>query len=60
MTLIEHYNTALACGEIINDPVQRQMLEYFQRLVDELHAVKRSWFHYGQKKHCKGFIFMGL
>ncbi|WP_133128304.1 cell division protein ZapE [Legionella nagasakiensis] len=59
MTLIEQYNSALACGAITDDPVQRQMLEHFQRLVDELHAAKRSWFRYGKKKTWQGIYLYG-
>lgn len=57
MILIEHYEAAIARGDIADDPAQRQILFSMQRLVDEL-AKPKPWFPW-RKEKIKGIYLHG-
>jgi len=60
MNLISNYDAAIAKGEIIDDPVQREILQPMQRLAVELaNTTQQSWFSWLQKKTIKGLYIYG-
>jgi len=58
MTLLEHYNAAIARGEINDDPLQREVLTQLQKLAYDLEQEQSSWFSWG-KKSIKGAYIYG-
>ena len=59
MTLISHYDAAIASGDIQDDLRQRQVLLSMQRLAEELQMPKRSWFHRRHKQQVLGLYIHG-
>ncbi|MFA6303536.1 MAG: cell division protein ZapE [Legionella sp.] len=53
------YQQAITGGAINDDPCQREILVYLQRLADELQAHKPSWFHWRRKPNIKGLYIYG-
>lgn len=47
MILLEHYERAVAWGDIQDNPAQRQILLAMQRIIDELQKSKQAWFPRG-------------
>lgn len=43
MTLLAKYQAAVACGEINDSPLQREVLMSMQRVVDDFDRVNSSW-----------------
>lgn len=59
MTLITQYETAVARGEIVDDSLQRDILQHFQRLTEEI-KIKLLMVLSLRKSRVKGYIFMVL
>ena len=59
MSLLIQYEAAIERGEISDDPYQRELLVPMQRLIDELHTSKSSWFYWGYKKAINGLYIYG-
>ena len=59
MKLIEHYEKAVNCAEIRDDPAQREVIKQMQRLADELMVTKPSWFNCWRKNSVKGLYLHG-
>lgn len=59
MTLVQHYEEAIARGEINDDPLQREMLIPLQRLADELNESRSAWFSWLSKSSIKGVYIYG-
>lgn len=59
MNLLAHYAKAVAKGELIEDPLQQEILQKMQRLADELWAHKESWFPWWRKNIIKGIYLYG-
>ncbi|KTD58518.1 ATPase [Legionella sainthelensi] len=59
MTLINQYETAVARGEIVDDPLQRDILQHFQRLTEEIKKSNSSWFYPWRKSRVKGIYLYG-
>lgn len=59
MSLIDHYDEAVACAEINDDPAQREVIKRMQRVADELTLPRLSWFNCWYKKPVKGLYLHG-
>ena len=59
MILIEHYDAAIARGDINNDPAQREVIIHLQRVMDELAASQHSWLKWWHKHQGKGLYLYG-
>lgn len=59
MTLIEHYDAAIARDEINNDLAQRDVIAHLQRVIDELGASQYSWLKWWHKNQVKGLYLYG-
>lgn len=58
MTLLDHYDGAIAKGELVNDQLQRQVLMTFEQLAQALQRTKTSWFSW-RKKSIQGVYLYG-
>ncbi|WP_028388229.1 cell division protein ZapE [Legionella fairfieldensis] len=59
MTLIEHYEAAIALGDIEDDKEQRQVLLSMQRVLDDLDKPVSSWFPRRRKRLIRGVYLYG-
>lgn len=59
MKLIDFYEQEVNSGVLIDDPLQREVLGYLQRLTDELHQQHTSWFPWRRKNAIKGIYLYG-
>jgi cell division protein ZapE len=59
MTLIDHYEAAIHRGEINDDPLQRALLVYMDRLANDLKKANGSWFSRIWKPHIQGLYIYG-
>lgn len=59
MTLTVEYNNAIARGEIHDDPLQRDVLQSFQRLADALERPRHRWFRRLSKENILGLYLYG-
>jgi cell division protein ZapE len=59
MTLLDDYGQKVALGEIEDDKAQRQVIAELQRVVDELAALKASWFSFKRKQPVQGLYLYG-
>ncbi len=59
MSLIEQYEAIVQRGEIDNDPLQRELLTYMQRLANELSQSESSWWHWWRNNSIKGLYIYG-
>ncbi len=58
MRLVESYNAAIKQGDIQDDRVQRQLLNAFQQVTDEIKKVQK-WYHFGRRLQVKGLYIVG-
>jgi cell division protein ZapE len=59
MTLMTEYDAAIERGEINDDPLQRDILTYMERLADDLKKANSSWFSRIHKSHIQGLYIYG-
>ncbi len=59
MKLMDEYDAAVARGEISDDPAQRFIIKYMQRVADELAAPSSSWFKWRRKNKVTGLYLYG-
>lgn len=59
MTLIKRYETAIAQADIIDDPMQRQILDVMQELSNAIQKRSHSWFPWQRKKQAIGLYLYG-
>ncbi len=59
MTLIDHYEVAIAEGDIEDDLLQRQVLLSMQRLMNDLAKPESSWFSWRTKTPIRGIYLHG-
>lgn len=59
MILIAEYEKAIACGDIQDDPLQRQVLVSMQRLANDLKLKKRFWLRPWRKCSTLGLYLYG-
>ena len=59
MTLMDHYDAAVANAEINDDPAQRTIVEQMQRVADELAKPRRPWFRCWNKTPVTGIYLHG-
>lgn len=59
MSLMSEYDAAIHRGEIDDDSLQRDILKEMQRLADELHSARSSWFSCLWKSRIKGVYIYG-
>lgn len=58
MNLLDEYQKAVAQSQLVNDPLQREILNHMQRLADDLLSQKPSWF-YWRRKFIQGIYLYG-
>lgn len=59
MTLLSHYEAAVARGDIQDDPLQRHILLSLQRLADDIASPRHFWFRRSLNKAIKGIYLFG-
>ncbi|WP_419419555.1 cell division protein ZapE [Legionella sp. D16C41] len=59
MSLFEKYDAAIACGHIQDNPKQRQVLVYLDKLSSDLTSPKKVWFKWLKKDSLKGVYLHG-
>ncbi|MDI9818905.1 MULTISPECIES: cell division protein ZapE [unclassified Legionella] len=58
MTLIQHYEHAIARGDIQDDYLQRQVLASMERLVQDLEKPRPAWFKWRRKASSRTGIYL--
>ena len=59
MTLLEKYDAAIACNDIVDDPLQRQLLGPLNDLAEMFAKPKRRWFSFGKNQVIMGYYLYG-
>lgn len=59
MNLLQYYVSAVEKGDIIDDPLQREILTPMQRLEEELKKSSSSWFGWAHKQLIRGVYLYG-
>ena len=59
MTLVTQYEAAIARGDIVNDPLQREVLVPMQNIIDELLQANSSWIQRLFNRSIKGLYLYG-
>lgn len=59
MTLTAKYDAAIANHDIVNDPLQRNLLVPLEQLIDALATPVRRWFSFGRKQVIMGYYLYG-
>lgn len=57
--LIEQYDAAVSCADIVNDPAQREVIVHMQQVADSLAALQSRWFQWGRKQDVSGLYLHG-
>jgi cell division protein ZapE len=57
--LIDVYNNAINCGDICDDVLQRQIINYLQQLSDSLQTTKNHWWSWDKQSVLKGIYLYG-
>ena len=59
MSLLTKYDEDIRAQNLVDDPVQRQLLVPLDTLVQDLATPRRRWFHWGKTATIQGFYLYG-
>jgi cell division protein ZapE len=59
MTLLKYYEAAVKTGDIIDDAIQKEIVQKMQRLDDDLVRDRQSWWPWSSKTCIKGLYIYG-
>lgn len=59
MSMIEQYESMILKGDIYDDPLQRNLIDEFQKIIDGLARKQRSWFRRSRVNELGGLYLSG-